>query len=73
MVETLQQPELQLVEEKIEVEDEGAQSELVLGVGAGVALCLVILLLVGLWVRHARCGQRSQVYWLLVSGYYYII
>lgn len=47
MVETLQQPELQLVEEKIETEEELAQSD------------LAILGLVGLWVRHSRCGQRT--------------
>jgi len=60
MVETLQQPELQLVEEKIEVADELTQSELVLGVGSGVGLCITVLLVVGLWVRHAKCGQRSE-------------
>ena len=61
MVETLQQPELQLVEEKIEVVDEMGQSDLFLGVGSGVGLCLAILLVVGFWVRHAKCGQRSEV------------
>ena len=61
MVETLQQPELQLVEEKID-EDEGlVQSDLVLGVGSGVGLCLTILLFVGIWVRRARCGRRTEV------------
>lgn len=60
MVETLQQPELQLVEEKID-EDEGlVQSDLVLGVGSGVGLCLTILLFVGIWVRRARCGRRTE-------------
>jgi hypothetical protein len=61
MVETLQQPELQLVEEKIEVADELTQSDLVLGVGSGVGLCVTVLLVVGLWVRHAKCGQRTEV------------
>ena len=37
------------------------QSELVLGVGSGVGLCITVLLVVGLWVRHAKCGQRSEV------------
>ena len=41
--------------------DELTQSELVLGVGSGVGLCITILLVVGLWVRHAKCGQRSEV------------
>ena len=32
-----------------------------LGVGSGVGLCITVLLVVGLWVRHAKCGQRSEV------------
>ena len=43
------------------VADELTQSELVLGVGSGVGLCITVLLVVGLWVRHAKCGQRSEV------------
>ena len=67
MVETLQQPELQLVEEKID-EDEGlVQSDLVLGVGSGVGICLTILLFVGIWVRRARCGRRTEV------GFYFYV
>jgi len=60
MVETLQKPELQLVEEKIEDAEELTQSDLVLGVGSGVGLCVTVLLVVGLWVRHAKCGQRTE-------------
>ena len=44
-----------------QVADELTQSELVLGVGSGVGLCITVLLVVGLWVRHAKCGQRSEV------------
>jgi len=58
-VETVQQPELQLVEEKIEQEPDIAESDLILGVGVGVGLCLVLLLLAGLWVRHWRCGRAG--------------
>ena len=45
----------------LKVADELTQSELVLGVGSGVGLCITVLLVVGLWVRHAKCGQRSEV------------
>ena len=48
MIDTLQQYELQLVEEKIKVVDEMGQSDLFLGVGSGVGLCLAILLVVSL-------------------------
>ena len=27
-----------------------------------VGLCITVLLVVGLWVRHAKCGQRSEVF-----------
>ena len=59
-VETLQQPELQLVEEKIELEPDISQSDLILGVSAGVGLCVTLLLIVGFWVRHSRCGRTRQ-------------
>ena len=57
-VETLQQPELQLIEEKIPVQAEMADSELVLGVGVGVAVCVTVLIIVGVAIRHSSCGRR---------------
>ena len=49
-----------------QVADELTQSELVLGVGSGVGLCITVLLVVGLWVRHAKCGQRSEVMMMVI-------
>jgi len=59
-VETLQQPELQKVEENIELEPDIEQSDLILGVSVGVGLCVTVLLIVGFWVRHSRCGRTRQ-------------
>ena len=56
-VETLQQPELQLIEEKIPVQTELGDSELVVGVAGGVGLALTLLILLGLAVRHSSCGR----------------
>ena len=58
-VETLQQPELQLIEEKIPVQAEMGDSELVVGVGLGVAVAVTSLLLLGLAVRHSSCGRAG--------------
>ena len=63
-VETLQQPELQLIEEKIPEQLEMGENELVMGVGAGVASCITLLVIVGLIVRHSNCGRRRGKGWL---------
>ena len=58
-VETLQQPELQLIEEKIPpVTSSMADQELVVGVGVGVGVCITVLVVVGLAVRRSSCGNR---------------
>ena len=59
-VETLQQPELQLIEEKIPAQTELGESELVLGVGLGVGVALTLLLLLGVAVRHSSCGRAAR-------------
>ena len=62
-VETLQQPELQLIEEKIPVQTELGESELVYGVGAGVGVALTLLILLGVAVRHSSCGRAARGEW----------
>ena len=57
-VETLQQPELQLIEEKIPEQVELGDSELVVGVGVGVGVCVTVLIVVAVAVRHSNCGRR---------------
>ena len=59
-VETLQQPELQLIEEKIPVQTELGESELVVGVGVGVGVALTLLILLGVAVRHSSCGRTAR-------------
>ena len=59
-VETLQQPELQLIEEKIPVQTELGENELVVGVGVGVGVALTLLILLGVAVRHSSCGRAAR-------------
>ena len=47
-----------VIEEKIPVQAEMADSELVLGVGVGVAVCVTLLIIVGVAIRHSSCGRR---------------
>ena len=61
-VETLQQPELQLIEEKIPVQAEMADSELVVGVGLGVGVAVSLLVLMGVAVRRSSCGRGRREY-----------
>ena len=61
IVETLQHPELQLIEEKIEPQRPPViQSELIICVSVGSGLCLLLLLAVGLWLRNYRCGSSEE-------------
>ena len=59
-VETLQQPELQLIEEKIPAQTELGESELVLGVAVGVGVAVTLLVLLGVAVRHSSCGRAAR-------------
>ena len=61
-VETLQQPELQLIEEKIPVQAEMADGELVVGVGLGVGVAVTLLVLMGVAVRRSSCGRGRREY-----------
>ena len=72
-VETLQQPELQLIEEKIPAQTELGESELVLGVGLGVGVALSLLVLLGVAVRHSSCGRAARGTDTLLQHHHYII
>lgn len=56
-VETLQRPELQLIEEKIPLQAEMSDNELIMGVSVGTGICLTLLIIVGVVVRQSNCGR----------------
>lgn len=55
-VETLQRPELQLIEEKIPLQAEMSDNELILGVSIGTGICLTLLIIVGVVIKRSSCG-----------------
>ena len=56
-VETLQRPELQLIEEKIPLQAEMSDNDLILGVSIGSGICLTLLIIVGVVVKRSSCGR----------------